>query len=147
MKMTEKLGLDGRVGDRFEPMPITPRRMVEVLDSDESKINGLAIDGTTYKPTTRFYKTLAAELDIPYGVFGFFSPQEVMVRAAEKEPDLPLRVTLDTENEEVLGLTQNKGLPMPVQYIENILHDDRRLREVEYGDGMLSAMLDLDDPW
>ena len=48
MKMKEKLGLDGRVGDRFEPMPITPRQMVEVLDSDDSKINGLIIDGTTY---------------------------------------------------------------------------------------------------
>ena len=59
----------------------------------------------------------------------------------------PLRVTLDTVNEELLGLTQNKGLPMPVQYIENVLHDDRRLREVEYGEGMLSAMLDLDEPW
>ena len=121
MKTTEKLGLDGRVGDRFEPMPITPRKMVEVLDSDENKIKGLAIDGTTYKPTMRFYKTLAGELGIPYGVFGFFSPQEVMVRAAEKEPDLPLRVTLDTVNGEVLGLTQDKGLPMPVQYIENEL--------------------------
>ena len=67
--------------------------MVEVLDSDDSKINGLIIDGTTYKPSTRFYKTLADELGIPYGVFGFFTPQEVMIRAAEKEPDLPLRVT------------------------------------------------------
>ena len=121
MKMTEKLGLDGRVGGRFEPMPITPRQMAEVLESDESEIKGLAIDGTTYRPTTRFYKTLAAELGIPYGVFGFFTPQEVMVRAAEKEPDLPLRVTLDTAKGEALGLTQNKGLPMPVQYIENEL--------------------------
>lgn len=147
MEMKEKIGLDGRVGDRFEPMPITPRQMVEVLDSDESKIKGLAIGGTTYKPSARFYKTLAAELGIPYGVFGFFTPQEVMVRAAEKEPDLPLRVTLDTAKEELLGLTQNKGLPMPIQYIENVLHGDRRLREVEYADGMLSAMLDLDEPW
>ena len=147
MKTTEKLGLDGRVGDRFEPMPITPRQMVEVLDSDDSKINGLIIDGTTYKPSTRFFKTLADELGIPYGVFGFFTPQEVMIRAAEKEPNLPLRVTLDTENDELLGLTQNKGLPMPVRYIENVLHDDRRLREVEYSEGMLSAMLDLDEQW
>lgn len=68
MEMKEKIGLDGRVGNRFEPMPITPRQMVEVLDSDESKIKGLAIGGTTYKPSARFYKTLAAELGIPYGV-------------------------------------------------------------------------------
>jgi hypothetical protein len=121
--------------------------MVEVLDSDESKINGLAIDGTTYKPSTRFYKTLADELGIPYGVFGFFTPLEVMTRAAEKEPLLPLRVTVDTAQGEALGLMQDKGLPMPVKYIENVLHEDRRLQEVEYCNGELNALLDLDDPW
>ena len=112
---TEKIDMNSRIGDRFEPIPITPRRMVEVLDCDDEKIKGLSIGQTTYKLSDRFYKTLAAELGIPFGVFGFFTPLEVMTRAAEKEPDLALRVT--------------------------------RLQEVEYGNGMLSAMLDLDDPW
>jgi hypothetical protein len=70
-----------------------------------------------------------------------------MVRAAEKQPDLSLRVTVDTEQGQALGLTPNKGLPMPIKFIENVLHDDRRLQEVEYGNGVLSALLDLDDPW
>ena len=144
---TEKMDMNSRLGDRFEPIPITPRQMVEVLDCDDAKIKGLSIGQTTYKMSDRFYKTLASELGIPFGVFGFFSPLEVMTRAAEKEPDLPLRVTVDTEQRQVLGLTQNKGLPMPVKYIENVLHEDRRLQEIEYGNGMLSAMLDLDDPW
>ena len=146
-KKTEKINLDTYIGDRFEPVPVTPREMVGMLDCDASKINGLVIGQSTYKLSDRFYKTLASELGIPFGVFGFFSPFEVMTRAAEKEPLLPLRVTVDIEQGLALGLTQNKGVPMPVKYIENVLHEDRRLQEIEYGNGMLSAMLDLDDPW
>ena len=144
---TQKIDLNTRIGERFEPIPITPQEMVKSLDSDSTKINGLVLDGTTYKLSDRFYKTLAAELGIPYGVFGFFTPLEVMERAAAKVPDLQLRVTVDTEGRQALGLTQDKGLPMPVKFIEGVLHEDRRLQEVEYGNGMLSAMLDLDDPW
>ena len=147
MKNNQKMKLDSRIGNRFEPVSITPRQMVEVLECDETKIKGLSIGQTTYKLSNRFYKTLAAELDVPYGVFGLFTPLEVMTRAAEKKPDLQLRLTVDTAQGEALGLTQNKGLPMPVKYIENVLHEDRRLREVEYGGGVLSAMLDLDEAW
>ena len=143
----EKLDINTCIGDRFEPVRITPRQMVAALDCDETKIKGLTIGQTTYKLSNRFYKTLAGEMGVPYGVFGFFTPLEVMTRAAEKEPDMPLRVTVDTERGQALGLTPDKGLPMPVKYIEHVLHQDRRLREVEYEDGVLSAMLDLDDPW
>ena len=144
---TEKIDMNSRIGERFEPIAITPRQMVEALDSDEEKIKGLVLGQTTYKLSDRFYKTLAGELGIPFGVFGFFTPLEVMTRAAEKEPDMPLRVTVDTARDQALGLTRDKGLPMPVKFIEGVLHEDRRLQEVEYGNGMLSAMLDLDDPW
>ena len=148
MKNTKtKLKPGERICDRFEPVPITPRQMVEALDCDETKIKSLVIDNSAYKLSDRFYKTLAAELGIPYGVFGFFTPLEVMERAAAKVPDLQLRVTVDTKGRQALGLTQNKGLPMPINYIENVLHNDKRLTDVEYGDGVLSAMLDLDDPW
>ena len=148
MKNTKtKLKPGERICDRFEPVPITPRQMVEALDCDETKIKSLVIDNSAYKLSDRFYKTLAGELGIPYGVFGFFTPLEVMERAAAKVPDLQLRVTVDTEGRQALGLTQNKGLPMPINYIENVLHNDKRLTDVEYSDGVLSAMLDLDDPW
>lgn len=148
MKNTKtKLKPGERICNRFEPVPITPRQMVEALDCDETKIKSLVIDNSAYKLSDRFYKTLAGELGIPYGVFGFFTPLEVMERAAAKVPDLQLRVTVDTESRQALGLTQNKGLPMPINYIENVLHNDKRLTGVEYSDGVLSAMLDLDDPW
>ena len=148
MKNTKtKLKPGERICNRFEPVPLTPRQIVEALDCDDTKIKSLVIDNSAYKLSDRFYKTLAGELGIPYGVFGFFTPLEVMERAAAKVPDLQLRVTVDTEGRQALGLTQNKGLPMPINYIENVLHNDKRLTDVEYGDGVLSAMLDLDDPW
>ena len=146
-KNTTALKPDERIGERFEPIPTTPRRLVEMLDSDSESIKGLMIDGQSYKPTERFYKSLTAELGIPFGVFGFFSPLEVMTRAAEKEPDHPLRMTIDTGDSKVLGITQDKGLPMPVRFIENVLHDDRRLQGMEYSDGIMSATLDLDETW
>ena len=40
---TEKIDMNSRIGDRFEPVSITPRRMVEVLDCDDEKIKGLSI--------------------------------------------------------------------------------------------------------
>lgn len=142
-----KLDLNERIGERFEPVSITPRKMVEELDCDDDSIKGIRVGGTTYKPTERFYKTLASEMGIPFGVFGFFTPLEVMTRAAEKEPNMPLRMTIDTGEGKVLGLTQNKGLAMPVRFIENVLHDDNRLQEMAYSDGVMSATLDLDEQW
>ena len=141
------LGPDERIGERFEPVPVTPRQMVAMLDSDNLKINGLVVGNRSYAPTERFYKSLASELGIPFGVFGFFTPLEVMTRAVDKEPDLPLRMTIDTGAGKVLGITPNQGLPMPVKFIENVLHDDRRLKEMEYSDGVMSATLDLDEAW
>ena len=52
-KNTTALNPDERIGDRFEPIPITPRRMVEMLDCDSESIKGLRIDGQSYKPTER----------------------------------------------------------------------------------------------
>ena len=37
---------------------------------------------------------------------------------------MPLRVTVDTARDQALGLTRDKGLPMPVKFIEGVLHED-----------------------
>lgn len=129
-----KLCLQERIGKRFEPVSITPRRIVEELDCDDDSIKGIRVGNTLYRPTERFYKTLASEMGIPFGVFVFFTPLEVMTRAAEKSPDMPLRMTIDTSEGKVLGLTQNKGVPMPIRFIENVLHDDGRLQEIWYSE-------------
>ena len=142
-----KLELNERIGERFEPIPVTPRGLVDMLDCDNDRIKGVCIDNTTYKLGDRFYKSLATQLGVPYGVFGLFTPHEVMTRAAEKVPDLSLRLTVDTGANQALGLTENKGLPMPIKYIEHVLHEDRRLTDVEYIEGVMSATLDLDEQW
>lgn len=141
------IDLPERIGERFEPVSTTPRQLVEMIDCDDESIRTITIAGTTFRPSPRFFKTLAAEMDVSYGVYALFSPQEVLHRAAERQPDLRLRMTVDTVDHRVLGLTPDKGLPMPVRFIANVLHDDRRLQCVEYADGVLSATLDMDEQW
>jgi len=136
-----------RLGDRFEPVSTTPRQLVEMAECDNESIKTLTVGGVAFKPTQRFFKTLAAEMDVSYGVYALFSPQEVLQRAAERQPNLPLRMTVDTGDCKVLGVTPDKGVPMPIRFIENVLHDDSRLTKVDYADGVLSATLDLDDAW
>ena len=135
------------LGDRFEPVPTTPKRLAEMLDCSNDRILGVRVGNETYKLSDRFYKSLASELGVPYGVFGLFTPNEVMNRAAERCPNLDLRVTMDTEKKEVLGITENSGVPMPVKYIENVLHNDPRTKNVEYGNGVISAKLEMEDSW
>lgn len=139
--------LGTRIGANFEPVVTTPRQLVEMMDCSDKTIKGLHLAGEDYKLSSRFFKTLASRLDVPFGVFGLFTPFEVMNRAAELHPGMPLRMTVDTESKEVLGLVENKGVPMPIRFIENVLHDDPRLKEVAYGEGLLEATLDLDEQW
>lgn len=133
--------------DRFEPMSITPKGLVDMLDCDNDSIKGVKVGDRLYKLTDRFYKSLAARLGVPFGVFGLFSPHEVMDRAAERQPSLDLRMTVDTKDGKVLGLTENKGLPVPVNYIDHVLREDKRTRTVEYSNGEIVANLALDEWW
>ena len=38
-KKTTKLKPEGRIGERFEPIPVTPRSMVAMLDCDDTQID------------------------------------------------------------------------------------------------------------
>lgn len=136
-----------QIGSRFEPVVTTPRQLHEMMVYDADTIRGMSYGSDTYRLSGRFFKTLALRLGVQTGIFGLFSPAEVMERAAQLNPDLPLRMTVDTEAKEVLGLSPNKGLPVPVRFIENVLHADRRLQEVSYQEGMMEASLDLDEQW
>ena len=136
-----------KYGDRFVPMSTTPRQMTEMLDSDQENILGIKVEGEVYSTTKRFDVGLAHELKVPFGVFGLFSPDEVLHRAAELQPDLPLRMTLDLQKKQVLGLAPDQGLPMPVKYIENVLNDDRRVQSLTYDDGRIVADLDMNEAW
>lgn len=134
-------------GTRFAPVACTPKELVSMLDYGGRGIMSLGFNGEKFKLTPRFHKSLASELGVPYGVFELFQPEEVMHRAAEVRPNLKLRVTLDRERGEALGVTERRGVPLPVRYVTNTLNNDSRLRKMTYKDGVITANLAMDEAW
>lgn len=135
------------LGMEFEPVPVTPGTLVSMLDYDDKGLAGLSYKGDRFALTDRFTKSLAHELDVPYKVFDLFSPEEVMERAAKVCRGLQLRLTLDHRRRKVLGLTEKRGVPVPVRHIVRTLRDDHRLRELEYRDGVIEGRLDMGEGW
>jgi hypothetical protein len=72
---------------------------------------------------------------------------EVVRRAAERAPDLPLRLTLDRQDHQALGLIEDKGVPIPAGNIEIVMKEDRRLQKFDYHDGLISGRFDLGEAW
>jgi len=144
--MSYKLNTQNQ-GTRFVPVACTPGELVGMLDYGDRGITSLVVSGEKFRLTPRFHKSLASELGVPYGVFELFQPEEVMHRAAEVRPDLKLRVTLDFERGEALGVTERKGVPLPVRYVTNTLRDDSCLQEMSYENGVISARLALAEAW
>ena len=145
--MSYRIDKDMEFQDRFEPVSITPKMLVGMLDCDNDRIKGVKVGDRLYKLTDRFYKSLAARLGVPFGVFGLFSPHEVIDRAAERCPEMGLRMTLDTGDGKALGLTEDRGLPVPVNYIERVLRNDERLSSIRYAEGDIVATLAMDEWW
>ena len=137
------------IGDasRFVPLACTPKQLVGMLDYGDKGIESLSYGGEKYKLTPRFHKSLATQMGVPYGVFNLFSPEEVMERAAEVQPDLKLRLTVDCREGKALGVTERKGVPVPIRYVMNTLGNDPRLTEIAYRDGVLTAQLNLGEKW
>ncbi len=134
-------------GTRFAPVACTPKQLVDMLDYGDRGITSLCLYGEKFKLTPRFHKSLASEFGVPYGVFNLFQPEEVMQRAAEVMPDRKLRVTVDRRRGEALGVTERKGVPVPVRFVVNTLRSDPRLQEINYRDGVITAKLALQDSW
>ncbi len=134
-------------GERFETFGITPHDLVEKLDADHGALRGIIIDGERYRLTPRFLKGMAARMKVPFTIFNLFSPLEVIYRTAERQPELPLRITLDHTQKEALGLVEEKGNILPIGQITSILRQDSRLQKIEYEAGVLNAILDANEQW
>ena len=141
--MTDK----NEFGSQFDPVPVTPAGLVNLLDYDDRNLASLTFDGERYRLTDRFHRGLAKQLDVPYKVFNLFTPEEVMKRAAKVCGSLKLRVTLDRDRYEVLGLTERRGVPVPVRHVVSTLRGDHRIRDLRYKDGVVTGRLDLGDGW
>ena len=134
-------------GERFETMDISPRILVESLDADNGSLRGIIVDGERYALSPRFLKGLATRMKVPYTIFNLFTPLEVIHRTAERQPDLPLRVTLDRSKKTALGLVEAKGNVLPVGQVASILRQDSRLQKIDYENGILEATLDMGEAW
>ena len=133
--------------ERFETIQMTPQNVADAVIEDDGDFRGLSIDGEQYSPSQRFLKGLALRMKVPLGVFELFTPLEVIRRAAERAPDLPLRLTVDREARRALALVEDKGVPLPAGSIETIMREDPRLQEFGYCDGVITGRFDLGEAW
>lgn len=133
--------------DRFETMRVTPRRVADAVVEHEGRFQALDMNGERFAPSQRFLKGLAQRMKVPLSVFDLFSPLEVITRAAERVPDLALRLTVDHQEHKALGLIEDKGVPIPAGNIEIIMKEDRRLQKFDYHDGLITGRFDLGEAW
>lgn len=134
-------------GSRFETIDLTAKDLAHSMNCTDNALLGFAVDGENYKPSGRFVRGLASRLKVPTSVFGLFSPQEVIDRAADRVPNLPLRLTVDHTKHQALGLVEGKGKVLPIGQITGILRNDERLTKLEYEDGVIHATLNQPDEW
>lgn len=133
--------------ERFETIRVTPQSVADSVIDDGGVFKGLFVDGERYSPSQRFLKGLAQRMKVPLGVFELFTPLEVIRRAAERVPDLPLRLTVDRGEHRALALVEDKGVPLPAGNIEVIMREDPRLQEFDYRDGVIMGRFDLGEAW
>ena len=133
--------------ERFDTVRVTPQRVAESVVEENGRFSGIMFEGEQYKPSRRFLKGLAQRMKVSLSVFELFSPLEVVRRAAERAPDLPLRLTLDRQDHQALGLIEDKGVPIPAGNIEVVMKEDTRLQDFDYHDGMISGRFDLGEAW
>ena len=138
---------EGPLADRFVSRPVTPREIAAAVVEDDGVFRAIRLDGVDYVPTARFMKGLAQRMRVPLRVFDLFSPLEVVRRAAERTPDLALRVTTDESEHRALGLVEDNGPPVPADAVERIMRDDPRLREFGYSEGVVEGMFDVGETW
>lgn len=133
--------------DRFEPISISPRELANQVEADTKSLKGIVVDGERYSVSSRFLKSLATRMKVPYTVFNLFTPLEVINRSAERHPDLAMRMTLDRQKKVALGLVEDKGNTLPIDSVVSYLRQDPRTQTIDYTEGVLQATLDLKDGW
>ena len=133
--------------ERFETVRITPQKVADSVVEENGRFKALSVEGEEYKPSQRFLKGMAQRMKVPLSVFELFTPLEVIRRAAERVPDLQLRLTVDREEKKALALIEDKGVPMPAGNIEIVMKEDKRLQDFSYHDGIITGRFDLGEAW
>ena len=133
--------------ERFETMRVTPQKIADSVIEEDGRFAGLTLEGERYKSSQRLLKGLAQRMKVPLSVFELFTPLEVIRRAVERAPELPLRLTVDREQHQALALIEDKGVPLPAGNIEVAMREDKRLQQFDYHDGVITGRFDLGEAW
>ena len=133
--------------ERFATVRVTPQIVADSVVEENGRFVAMTVEGERYKPSQRFLKGMAQRMKVPLSVFELFTPLEVIHRAAERAPDIPLRLTVDRQERQALALIEDKGVPIPAGNIEIIMKDDKRLQEFDYHDGVITGRFDLGEAW
>ena len=96
-------------------------------------------------PSTRFLTSLARKLKFSSNIFRYFSGEEVFTRISEKCPDIRFKVTVDHQENCMLGVVDEEKKILPPDIACRIFAEDNRISKVEYKNGLWEATMKLDE--
>ncbi len=102
-------------------------------------------EGETYLASSRFLSSLARKLKVSTNIFRYFSGEEVLNRAAERNPELAFRATFDHKRKEILGVVDTSKKILPPEIAKRIFEEDPRTKSLSYRNGIISAEMLLDN--
>ena len=98
-----------------------------------------------FTPSTRFLTSLARKLKFSNNIFRYFSSEEVFTRIAERCPDIRFKVTVDHQENSMLGVVDEDKKILPPDIACRIFSEDKRISKVEYSNGLWEATMRLDE--
>ena len=131
---------------RFTQEVVTIQDLIPSSEKSSSKLDWkLKYSGQEYSVTNRFVSSLAKKLKFSNTIFNFFSPQEVLARAAEVQPDQEFVATFDNSTNQILGIIERNKKILPPSVGCRIFSEDPRIRSAHYADGIWHGELHLDE--
>ncbi|MBQ9335843.1 MAG: hypothetical protein IJS14_00920 [Lentisphaeria bacterium] len=98
-----------------------------------------------FSPSNRFLTSLARKLKFSSNIFRYFSGEEVFTRIAERCPDIRFKVTVDRQENSMLGVVDEDKKILPPDIACRIFADDKRISTIEYNNGLWEATMMLDE--
>ena len=132
--------------NRFSQEVVTIQDLIPSNEKNTSKLDWkLKYSGHEYSVTPRFVSSLAKKLKFSNTIFNFFSPQEVLERAAEVQPDQEFIATFDNNTNQILGIIERNKKILPPSVGCQIFSEDPRIRSAYYENGIWHGELALDE--
>lgn len=130
---------------RFSTQMVSLQELIPSAENIQDKNWSLNYLGKDFKTTNRFVSTLAKKLKFSTNIFKYFTPEEVLLRVAEQNPESRFVVTFDHYSNELLGVIDEDKKVLPPQIACQIFAEDPRVREISYSNGLWSAELHLNE--